>query len=567
MSPSRPAVLTTAAALVLAATAGLGLRLYRLAEQPLLSDELHAIRAVFDLEMEDILTSYREADHSIPLSALYEWRVESGAPLTERFMRLPGMLAGLVLLLAVPAAAGRWLGWDRAVVAAWLLAISPGLVLYSRIARPYAPAVLFGTLAIFAFYAWWRSGRHRWAAAYVAAAAAAFWFSTVTAPFLGAPFVFAAVRKAVAPRRGPSLVAITAVGIAAAAALAGVLAPAWDSFFAMTEGKTGLGGANWASLLQTLELQAGSGHRAVAAAVWLAALAGLVSLARRRPDFALLTAVAYVTQVAGLWIAEPMGLAAPAIWNRYLLVALPVALVWVAEALARLAAVRLPGALRRAPAVAVAALLAGLALAGPFADPAFRYGSFVHGNDFVAFHRAPAFVPDGIPAPYERIAEEGGAVVELTGLPTWVQDLHLSVYQGHHRQRVLLAPAELRLFGPELALRNHVEPVPDALLAAPARWLVVHHHPVREIESLRYAEHPHGTMPVPPLVRQLGRRNGRRAARYFEAAWGAPDLGDPRVWVWDLDRVRALPRRSDSSGEAAQPGRPAGAPSPATRRP
>jgi len=549
MSFRRPAVLLTTAALVLAALAGLVLRLYRLAEQPLLADELHAVRAVLDLDLETILTTYLVADHGIPLAALYEWRVESGGPLTEAFMRLPVVASGVLLLLAVPLAVGRWLGWDRAVVVAWLLALSPSLALYSRIARPYAPAVLFGTLAVFAFHAWWTSRRHRWAAAYVAAAAAGFWCGPYTAPFLGAPFLFAALRKPFAPRRGPGLVAIAIVGIAAAAALAGVVAPAWDSFFAMTEDKSGTGNANWASLAQTLELQAGSGHRAVAAAVWAAALAGLVSLARRRPDFAVLTAVAWLAQVAALWVTEPMGLAAPIVWNRYLLVGLPVALVWVAEALALAASRRPPGVPRWAPAAVIAALVAGLALAGPFTDPVFRYGSFLHNDDILGFHRPPAFLPEGIPTPYERIAAEGGAVVELTGLPTWPTENYLAVYQRRHRQRVLLAPAELGLFEGGVELRNHVEPVPRAILAAPARWLAVHLHPVGEIERLRYREYPYGTPPAPLVLRQLGRRQGRRAARYFERAWGKPDLGDPAVWVWDLDRLRAARRsRPETEG-------------------
>jgi len=539
----RTARVLTAAAIALAVLAGLGLRLYRLAEQPLLADELHAIRAVLGLELAEILTTYLEADHSIPLSALYELRAESGTPLDERFMRLPGLVAGMLLLLAAPVAVGRWLGWDRAVVHAWLLALAPGLVLYSRIARPYAPAVLFGTLAIFAFHAWWRSGRHRWAAAYVAAAAAAFWFSPVTAPFLGAPFLFAALAKLFAPRRGPGLAAIAVAGLAALAALAGVLAPAWDSFFAMSEGKTGLGMVSWRSLVQTLELQAGSGRRPVAVAVWLAALGGLASLARRRPDFALLTATAYLTQVAALWLTNPLGLAAPMIWNRYLLVAMPVALVWVAEALAVLASARPRGVPRWAPAVAAAALVAGWALAGPLAAPRFRYGSFLHAEDFVGFHRPPAFAPEGIPAPYRRIAEEGGTVLELTGLPTWVHEIYLAVYQDRHRQRVLLAPAEHELFVPRVALANYVEPVPHALLAAPARWLVVHRHPIRELDRLRYAEYPWDTPPVQLVIRQMGRRHGRRAARYFERTWGPPDAGDELIWAWDLDRVRERLRR------------------------
>src|SRR5206468_10578860 len=93
---------------------------------------------------------------------------------------------------AAPLAVRRRLGSRAAAWLAGLAALSPVLVLYGRIARPYMPVVLCGSAAAAAFLAWWERPRPAMGAAYVVAAALAVWLHLVAAPFVAAPFLFAA---------------------------------------------------------------------------------------------------------------------------------------------------------------------------------------------------------------------------------------------------------------------------------------------------------------------------------------------------------------------------------------
>ena len=127
------------------------LRLWNVRAQILAGDEMHAVRVALVSPLSRILTTYELRDNCIPLTALYRFLLERGLPLSELLVRLPMLLAGLLALLVLPGVAAARL--DRRVghLFAWLVALSPLLVLYSRIARPYLPIVLFGFAATAAF--------------------------------------------------------------------------------------------------------------------------------------------------------------------------------------------------------------------------------------------------------------------------------------------------------------------------------------------------------------------------------------------------------------------------------
>ncbi|HEY7213414.1 MAG TPA: hypothetical protein VIC28_02240, partial [Thermoanaerobaculia bacterium] len=152
---------------VLPFLAGVLLRLWNLPDQILGGDEVHAVRVALNHSLPKILVTYSKADNCIPLTALDKLWMIAGLPVTEMVLRLPVLLCGFAALLALPAAFSGKVSRGTEMVYRWLLAISPALVLYSRIVRSYMPMVLFSFGAVVAFEAWWRT-RSRWAgAAYV----------------------------------------------------------------------------------------------------------------------------------------------------------------------------------------------------------------------------------------------------------------------------------------------------------------------------------------------------------------------------------------------------------------
>jgi hypothetical protein len=511
---------------------GLVLRLWNLSGQVMGGDELHAVRAAAKLRLPEILTTYSLADHSIPLTALYRVMMAAGLTLSEIDFRLPALVCGCAALAVLPLLVVARM--DRAATAAlgWLVAISPGLVLYSRIARSYLPMVLAGWVAVFAFEAWWRTGERRYAFLYIGLGGLAVWLHLGAGPFVASPFLFALGDLAWTredKERWRRLGALAAVGIGLALAMAAFLVPARSSLLALIAVKRRSEPLSLAALGNLLRLQAGTASAAVTLLFWLAAVAGLVLLIRHRPRFAAFTLTVAAGHFAGLLVLSPLGLANALVLNRYLLPLLPLALLWLAFGLSRV---------WRPAAVAFVLLLAW---AGPFTERGFLSSSFMHHNDFVAFFAPRATMPaEIVPAVYRRLPE--GPVVEAPWPTAWNFCRSFYLEQEAHRRGVLVSAPFGIPRDPHIQLRNEVPSEPAALLASPARTVIVH---VRlGWEEDRIAEPPERpALPMRPIVRRQYRKAGEQLAARLTAEWGPPDFADASVRVWDLKRVRGVRHR------------------------
>jgi hypothetical protein len=538
--------------------AGAVLRLWNLRDQILGGDETHAIRAALNFSLPRILVTYQESDNCIPLTALYKLFMLAGVPMTEMAFRLPVLLCGLAALLALPAGfAGRV---DRGTVLAyrWLIAVSPALVLYSRIARSYMPMVLFSCGAVLAFEAWWRSRSWKSGGAYVLLGALAVWFHLGAGPIVAAPFLFAA-GEAVARREAlgrsvkKDLRDLLLLGLAISGAFALFLVPALGSLLEVVGSKRIEQSIPWRSMIPNLlRLQAGTAAGWLAGLFWLAAAAGLVRLARRERRerrFALFTAVVVAGHVAGLLVLSPFGLESPVIFGRYLLPVLPFVLLWVAAAFGGgdkgLKGLKgLEGQQEESSGVSEVPafpgwlfppFLAALVALGPFADPVDRRTSFLHHNDFVGFYKTrPRFHAADVPELYRQL--HGATVVEFPWLFVWETNHAFYLYQEVHRGRVIVASPQHILFRPPLALRNVVAPEPAAICASGARYLIVHRNVAREED--RFA--PGGRLSEGELAqpfRRMLRESAAVLGDRVKEEWGPPVYADGRVRAWDLRTV------------------------------
>jgi hypothetical protein len=541
---------------------GVALRFWNLADQVLGGDELHAVRAALSQPLPALLTTYQLADSCIPLTALDRWLLDRGVALDERLLRLPVLASGLAALVVLPLLARR-----RLPPAAWpffgaLVATSPLLVLYSRIARSYMPATLLSFAAVMAFDRWWTRagagtpGRSGAAIAYVVLAALAIWFHLGTAPIVVAPLLFGAAELTLAaalpgPRsesregrdrawRRLAALAAAAGGLAACCAL--FLVPAYPSLVRLIAAKRQSQEVPAATWWGVLQLQAGAraGQPLAALLFWAVALAGLAALLRRRRRLGIYLLAMVLAQLLGIVVLSPLGLARLQVLDRYLLPALPVVLLWVAAGLVH------PwwpgqGRLGRAgQGLGAAGLVVVWLSAGPFADVDFLTSSFMHHNDMVAFALPRATAPPGgVPRPYLALGgPPGSAVVELPWPPVWDFGRCFYVYQEVHGLRVQVAVAAGAPPAGRLRLRNRVGPEPAALLASGARWVAVHRDLAleeRRLELPAAAPPPRGV--PPPLAAELAAAGERSAAR-LAAAWGPPAFADAAVAVWDLGRVR-----------------------------
>ncbi len=524
-------------------------RLWGLSRQIVAGDELHAVKSTVAWSLGKILTTYRLADHCIPLTAYDELLVTAGVPLTEILLRLPAVVAGLATLVVLPRSVEPRLGRRTAVLFGWLVALSPGLIYYSRFARSYAPVVLLGFVAAVCFWRFWEEeapGRGaRWGVAYALAAAAAVWLHPGAAPYVAAPLVYGGAHllffsRRRAERRG--LGSLVWVAGLLALLLAAFLVPARRSFLKVLSEK---GGAElpdlgtWATLLR---LESGTVSPWLSALFWLIALAGLVCLVRRRPRLALFTGVQLACLLVGLFVLRPDGVHIPVVLHRYLLIGLPVVLLLVACALSA----AWTGGSGRMAAVgrgAVGLLLLALVATHPYVlDPAFQLGPFAGMTEGAWFVQdLPEIPPAEVPRPYRVIAGEPGddALVEASSPTTsWQLTPHAALWRVHGRP-VVLATTDERLAHPGLAFRTLVPATPERMAATGARFVVVGRDHVRldrileEVRGGTPWERAVATTP-PTAPWRASMKDSRRVEASLQESWGPPTIQGDGVLAWDL---------------------------------
>ncbi len=528
-------------ALGAAVAVGAGLRLLGIGAQVLGGDELHTLRTALELDLGEILVTYRVADHSIPLTALYEIWIGAGGTPSELALRAPSLLSGVLVVALLPIACRRAVGAATAAALAGLLALSPALVLYSRIVRPYLPTVLLSAIAVWCFARWLETRRPVLAVGYVLAALGAIWLHPLAAAFVGAPLLYAAGwRLRGGASEAPSWRALTLVGAGLALGLAALLLPAHESLLELLGTRRQLLPPRAAAWPIVARLQLGSAQPAVLFLYAAAAAVGLVALARERPRVAAYTGTLVAVQIVALLVLRPFQFDQPLVLSRYLLVCTPVLLLWVAAGLVlswRSFGAPAPGWLAAA-AVSVVGV-AGF-LAGPLADRAYRSSSFVHHNDFLAFDQPrPRLGPADLPAFYRELSDERGALVEFPWHPWWIFSRAVPAYQALHGRRVLVSTPDRELMAYDPALRNYVAPTPAALAASGAQWVVVHRDLGAEesrIPSRRDVGRRRVSDALSEDTRALLRRQAATLSAVLEASWGPPEFSDRQIQAWRLPR-------------------------------
>ena len=324
----------------------------------------------------DIVAAIAEAPFEHPplyYVALHYWTTWFGEQ--EPIVRWLSVPFGVLLIPATYQLARLYLRPWPAVFAAGVVAASPMLIFFSREARMYAAAALFGTLALWLFERAMRRGRARdwvWLAltivvgAYVDYTAAL----AVVAMNLSLPWRFRQQR-----RRVVAFVAIELACLAAALPWILLARGVQDSLPAFGTGSLGPGlirevaASAWLDVFVGDAAVRGGGRAGVLAASVLGALAvsgAVVALARRTGGLLLASVASVVGFLAILLIFDKD------YQSRYLLPAIP--------ALAVLTAVPLGVAPRRAWLTAPVASVLIVALAGPVYASRAYYDDYRRGD-------------------------------------------------------------------------------------------------------------------------------------------------------------------------------------------
>lgn len=323
------------------------LRLWSLGAQVIIDDEWHALNKLTSAGYGEILRSFGHADHSIPLTIYYKLLSDT-IGLAEWGMRMPQLLFGLATVIVVPVLFRAWTTRAERLAAGALIAVSPLLVYYSRLARPYAITTLLCVIAAVCFYRWWRSGGAKPALAQGLAPGLAYGSSTVLAAWLHpvslaytlAPFVWAgvpALARLARQRDASAIGRLMVLGVAVLVPLAAVLGPPLWHDLASLKVKAGADYPAWETLVVAWELAAGSGNGAVSLAVMGLAVFGAWRLYRRDAGFWFYQVVLAAVALLMVMISGAEWLHHGLVFARYLSPVHPVMLVCVAVGLSCLA--------------------------------------------------------------------------------------------------------------------------------------------------------------------------------------------------------------------------------------
>jgi len=330
--------------MVILAALGAWLRLDQWLDQVLIDDEWHALHQIIEHTPAQLFLSFGYADYSIPLGMLDAW-IAAHFGLSEIAMRMPMMVAGLATLLIIPWYLASRVGAAVALTHMFLLAISPLLILYSRIARPYALTLLLGWIAHAAclqFFAQRERGLAA-GATYVVCAALSIWAHPVIAPFVLSPLVFGVVAMLNAPPDGRrrAVMRFAGLSLATGVAIAALLVPPLLNDYHSLIAKVGANTPTLDTLQGVWFAWYGTfSSWAVIVAIVLAAIGApsiwkTVPIARSGILGLALTAVA-------ITLTQPMWSQYPAVVARYLLALVPLLLLATAAG-----CVTLAGAARR----------------------------------------------------------------------------------------------------------------------------------------------------------------------------------------------------------------------------
>ncbi|QJR15564.1 glycosyltransferase family 39 protein [Usitatibacter palustris] len=321
-------------ALPLAFVLGAWLRIDQLSNQVLIEDEWHPVHQVIYYSWLHVFGSFGNADYSIPLTAWY-YALANAVGVSELDLRIPPLMAGIYAVVLIPWWLRRSFDTRAIAILGFLLAVSPFLISYSRIARSYALTLLGVYAALWCLQCAIRNApEFRWCygVAYSVLCGLVAWAHPITGPLLVAPLAFLAwgVWRGNGIRWA-TLVKLTALAGVCMAVF--VLPPLLHDPAALA-GKSGRDQIGVDTIVGAWHLWIGTGSSAVAAIALVLAALGIGTAVRRSHIVRWVVAGATLTVVA-LFVTQPWWINQPLAFGRYLLAVVPVVLLAIALGMLR----------------------------------------------------------------------------------------------------------------------------------------------------------------------------------------------------------------------------------------
>jgi hypothetical protein len=528
----RPRLLSLA--LFAAAVIGAWLRLDQLPAQVLIEDEWHTVHQLIYYPLGHILLSFGNADYSIPLTLLAY--VEANTiGLTEFGLRLPMVIAGIATVALLPLMFRERMDARVVGLFALLLAISPFLVSYSRIARPYAITLLGIYIACWLFQATMREDRLRWpaVAGYALVCGLVVWTHLAAGPVLVAPLVAAWLAWLL--KRGGSFAGLVAVTVATGASMALAVMPPLVSDPGALSGKSAMDAVTMDTVVGAWHLFTGTGSSIAAAIALALGIVGFTAAWKSSPivrwiGLGIVFTAGLLAVTQPWWVDKPLALA------RYSLPALPIALLAISAGIVKAGdaiASRLPPKVNATAwgMTGVVLLLAAWVTTTPYSETLRRPNSYTQHSYFQFDYREAAnpvrsdLSHPEHPSPFWadlRRHRKGSITVAVAPFRYATYEWPAPRWELESRQRVIPAYAwgwcaksrygEVPIHDARFRLENAVH------LGEPKEW------PAHGVDYVAYYKGPvtETSAPVPLCEEQMRKW------------WGPPVRDDAELVVWKV---------------------------------
>lgn len=487
--------------LIAAATVfGAVLRIYQVTNQILTGDEWHAIITAINWDAAEILTDFGSGGHSIPVALYYEFLI-STIGLSELTLYLPFLFSGIILIFAIPMAVKGMTDSSVSVtIVAWLLAISPVLIFYSRFARPYGIVVLLGFCAVTFFYKWWQCKKTVYAAGYAFTGWLAIYFHIIAIPFILGPFAYFFICSLFSNHRWMVIKQLFKVGMGTALLLCLTLAlPIANSLDSLTV-KTGYSEIELATVLKAFRLLiCGTDNIFVSIVVLIFLSIGVYHLFTRSangPFFGYLSFLSML-QVLFVVISKPLAVNGPHIFARYIIIILPLLLLVLATGIDAVCSCFKKNRIHQA--IVMIAVFAMLFFKGPIPSSIFGYSNMANNLILAQMILGETYkdhvfskLIKKVPGFYRKIAANPPGSLRIVEVPYHYNGYHFYFYQLIHRQRVTMGfinglCAQRRQGEIPLSIKNarldgftYLND-PDALKKKEIDYVVFHKHMKNEI--------------------------------------------------------------------------------------
>ena len=254
------------------------------------------------------------------------------------------------------------------------------------------------------------------------------------------------------------LIRLFALGSITVLLILAALLPAYESIFEIVNQKRDGLAPGLQTILNVTRLQIGTGSTLIAILLGLIGLRGVFVLWRENRPFLFFIGSLVAAQILALFVFAPDRIEESMVFNRYLLILLPLMLIPIASGLIEPWLSADSASARRIEAGCAAVGIAALFFAGPLTSTQFLSRPFSHTlasmnflepNDQIPYQYVPRF--------YHRLGESTKDKTVLEYPWQNVSSQAFDAYQQVHGGPVLVASIIDRTNENRIALRNHIE--------------------------------------------------------------------------------------------------------------